>query len=370
MTKTHLSLALSLAIHLAVFGLFAIAISWERDQPISLGSEELDVELLAPRLAPPIKTAGHEGRVKTTGHEGRVKTPGHEGRVKTPERGARSAETPDQTTPMFSLSEGHALPRVVRLQDPSTREQHRPQQNVTPREPRAAKAQPQQNVTPQEPRAAKAMSGSLPVVDRKAEILTSHIPQELPQTVPLEVLTSMTEEMNRRQVRHQRALEVKRAQHVAVEQELSRLKASQGQVTRINSRSSKGIPSRRAAASSGGRSALAGVQPRYGLKFYLSGRRVADGKVVRPPEPIHIPAVKCKISNPSVTPATVRLLVDMQGKVRVAYLKHTSSSKRFDRCALRHSKAITFKPGRDQKGIALDVWIHLRVEPSLITAQL
>ena len=109
--------------------------------------------------------------------------------------------------------------------------------------------------------------------------------------------------------------------------------------------------------------------PRYGLKFYLSGRRVEHSKVVRPPELIRAPRFKCKVASLSITPATVRMLVEKNGKVGHTYLKHSSSNKVFDRCAIKHAGAMQFRPGVDLHGSPLDVWINVRVEPSTLTAQ-
>ena len=112
-----------------------------------------------------------------------------------------------------------------------------------------------------------------------------------------------------------------------------------------------------------------GKTPRYGLKFYLSGRRVEPPTVVRPPELIKAPRFKCKVTSLSITPATVRMLVEKSGKVGHTYLKHSSGNKAFDRCSVKHAKAMLFRPGVDQLGGPLDVWINVRVEPSTLTAQ-
>ena len=49
--------------------------------------------------------------------------------------------------------------------------------------------------------------------------------------------------------------------------------------------------------------------------------------------------------------------------VPIAYVKHGSGLAPFDACALKHAKRMRFAPGRDDFGRALDVWIHLRIEP-------
>jgi len=89
---------------------------------------------------------------------------------------------------------------------------------------------------------------------------------------------------------------------------------------------------------------------------------------VEPPELVSLPPIRCRIPRLDIKPAMVRMLVGKDGKVRIAYLKHSSSSARFDACALKHAGQIVFRPGTDEIGLPLAVWIHLRVEPSLIAA--
>jgi TonB family protein len=119
--------------------------------------------------------------------------------------------------------------------------------------------------------------------------------------------------------------------------------------------------------SRGAEGAVGGLAPRYGLKFYLSGRRVHNSKVVRPPELIFMPRVRCTVGTLAITPATVRMLVETDGRVGHAYIRNSSSNRRFDRCALRHTNQMRFKPGTDKDGLPLNVWIHVRVEPSSLT---
>jgi len=105
----------------------------------------------------------------------------------------------------------------------------------------------------------------------------------------------------------------------------------------------------------------------YGLRFYLSGRPVHSSRVVKPPEPTVLPRVQCKVARLDITPALVRMLVARNGRVGVAYLKHSSSSREFDRCAVAHARSIVFKPGENDFGAPLAVWINLRVEPSFLS---
>ena len=106
-----------------------------------------------------------------------------------------------------------------------------------------------------------------------------------------------------------------------------------------------------------------------GLKFYLDGRRVLGSRVVTPPEPVRLPRVHCGAVPLGSTPTTVRMLVTLDGNVDVAYVKHSSGSGHFDRCAIKQAKGMRFKPGLDETGKPLDVWIHLRVQPSLSLAE-
>jgi TonB family protein len=79
-----------------------------------------------------------------------------------------------------------------------------------------------------------------------------------------------------------------------------------------------------------------------------------------------MPRVGCKLRRLSTAAATVRMLVDREGQAGHAYVKRSSGSPRFDRCALTHARRMAFKPGVDADGQALDVWINVRVEPSTI----
>ena len=61
------------------------------------------------------------------------------------------------------------------------------------------------------------------------------------------------------------------------------------------------------------------------------------------------------------------MLVVKDGKVGIAYLMNSSSSREFDRCALGNARSIRFRPGHDGAGVPLDVWINVRVEPSTLS---
>jgi hypothetical protein len=94
---------------------------------------------------------------------------------------------------------------------------------------------------------------------------------------------------------------------------------------------------------------------------------VKSERVVRPPEAIALPRVHCRVPRLDITPATVRMLVVKDGSVGLAYLKQSSSSRDFDRCAVMHARSIRFRPGHDGDGSPLDVWINVRVEPSALS---
>jgi len=389
LSKERAALALSAAIHLAAAGL--VAASWPQapEDKQRFGSQELDVELLAPRLAPPLRSQGSEGEEGRPGQRGdpgqlrarQGETPGAEikGQDQQPTP-ARAAQAPEVASAPRAPDEAPEPPREERARADRDRPKQQPD---SPK--RAPAAAPE--VVPA--RARTTAVHRRPVSRTPRSPATGAMPQELPTAAPLAVVAAVSNEISARQEQHRQALAAGRARQEAAEQELARLQALHGELQKRQTRSSRlamtagaggarpvpglsggprGAPRVSGGRGAGGERGQAGAAPRLGLRFYLSGRRVASGKVVRPPEPVRIPEVRCKIASPSVTPATVRMLVDMKGKVQVAYIKHSSSSKRFDRCALQHSRGITFAPGRAVSGTPLNVWIHLRVEPSLVTA--
>lgn len=108
-----------------------------------------------------------------------------------------------------------------------------------------------------------------------------------------------------------------------------------------------------------------GGDTRYGLRFYLTGRRRVTSRVLHPPELRELPKTTCTVADPDVTPATVRTLVTRDGDIGLAYIRHSSGNQRFDRCALQQVEKLRFVPGRDEELRPLHVWIHIRVSPGL-----
>jgi TonB family protein len=207
--------------------------------------------------------------------------------------------------------------------------------------------------------------------------------KELPEEPSLTSLNALVRQVRQKQaVRHarrQRFLSAKRRRDARVHRKFAslvqRTSFGGGTLTGVTSaRASSSGPTASQAGHRGrhvaGDQGVRGGQPNLGMKFYISGRRVKRSRVVRPPELVSIPKIRCRINSLMVTPATVRMLVERTGRVGFAYIKHSSSSKVFDRCALRHTKQMRFKPGEDQHGAPLNVWINVRVEPGTLSAGL
>jgi TonB family protein len=226
--------------------------------------------------------------------------------------------------------------------------------------------------------------------------------EELPDGPSLSrLVASVKEDLAVRKQRHRQVLEAKRRQDAEMERQYAALsrRTEKAAATLVSashgldlsqlagttpvggtassaSASVRGEASRRctsgrkgAAGTSPAESRRGGNTPNYGIKFYLSGRVVKRSKVVRPPELLRAPRLRCKITSLSITPATVRMLVERTGKVGIVLMKNSSGNKAFDRCAMKHAKAMSFSPGVDQDGEPLNVWINVRVEPSSLTAR-
>lgn len=103
----------------------------------------------------------------------------------------------------------------------------------------------------------------------------------------------------------------------------------------------------------------------YGLSFYLAGKKRLGNYTVYPPQPISFPKSSCKKKKLSAKMTTLRMLVDRAGRSSIVYVKKESGDKGFDRCALKFAKKILFRPGEDEGGHPLNVWIHLKVEGEL-----
>lgn len=404
---------LSFGLHLAIAALILWKVDLERQQ---IGSENLDVELLAPRLAPPLDPAGRQakdpGRARSDGVQVRAST--SNSRAKTPLKAAnqQARRTEDQRrqddskawTRHVSASEARTAARqaavrstadsasnVVKHSRPDrprsparTSTDHKRKDRGQPRQIARADVEEQQQKPASRPR-LDGDTGSVKLPDdpmasmaRLQELALKQQDQLAASTVEVPdgpSLNKLVREVRReaadRKLRNQQAHAAVRQQNAEMERrfsEIARRTELRSSVHLAGSAASAG--SIGAAGASGAASAArGGSAPLYGLKFYLSGRRVLHSRVVQPPELIASPRLKCKVTSLSITPATVRLLVERSGKIGHSYLKNSSSNKGFDRCALQHVRAMQFKPGVDQFGTPLDVWINVRVEPSTLTAR-
>jgi hypothetical protein len=186
---------------------------------------------------------------------------------------------------------------------------------------------------------------------------------------PVAVVAAVHDAFVRRQDLSQRIEEARTRKAAAAEQRLAALDAEVRSGLTGSGSGTGGMGSSGAGPGAGGgrRHRPRGQSARYGLRFYLAGQRVPSTRVVNPPEPISLPSVHCRVSRLGIPPATVRMLVAKDGTVGIAYLKHSSSNEGFDACAVGHARAIRFHPGEDGAGAPLSVWIHLRVEPSLLS---
>jgi len=427
-----LSLLLSLGIHLAlalIIGIPGLVCSPERER---IGSDEIDVDLVQPRLAPPLETWGRlgdrPGRPSAAVRASQGRRRGQEQARSAPSREARGRRVPERSpTESWTVPAPHAEARSSRaeqaaraareLGEREARERERTEQERKQAVKAAAaarapdQAQRQRPGSPeQKPRKSRLLVGVTPRLAAEAGVSApkeersspSRAPSDdaprlaqLPRdersdsplfrlTLPSEqrsaagavpdgplpsaVLDAVQREVAQREQKRQSALAASRARFAAAEQQLAQLTRETGRTARCSAGTYQG-----SAAGLGGRDAqgsqdqLGGKAPRWGLKFYLSGRRVRNSRVVRPPEPLNMPSVRCKVTRLSITPATVRMLIETDGKVGHLYLKHSSGSPRFDRCAMSHARKMRFRPGTDEAGVPLNVWINLRVEPGLLT---
>jgi TonB family protein len=455
--RESLALLLSLLIHVLVALLFLI---WPFEKE-RLGSEELDIDLVAPRLAPPIATLGGvdlpaRARLALGAKRDRRASRGGEsdGRDrarKARERAARHAqarEAAQQALPPWLIplprqrpesgarppkrsadATEASEPREQRKSEQRKSEQRKSeqrkseQQKQKQKQKRGQKGQRQEAVQGEEHLRARSVQGDAGHLENEREkrdgknareerdraatdaskshprraapepklaVLTSAAavmrgsalfrpdraarpcrpaaaPEMLPEGPSLSALVdTVRQEARLRERARQRALDRSRRRDADADAALTA-------VRQRTERAARGLDRGGSDASVAGRGHLHGAPglvggraQRLGMKFYLSGRRVKTSRVVRPPELIRVPAIQCKVRNPGVTPATVRMLVETSGKVGHLYLKHSSGSKRFDRCALSHTRRMFFKPGTDQAGAPLNVWINVRVEPSLL----
>lgn len=365
--RRALSLITSFAIHLVIALLFVWA-GWleARQHRHQMGSQELDVDLVAPRLAPPVE---HWGRSEA--HAGRARTE----RTRPSDGRKRGQEDWSRPRPQRApqRSQTHRTRREERRSQPEERDD-RSQRDPTrpPREQREQLAHRQQQqqpptLDPEQAEASGVLAAAQPMhlaLAEQPELADIPLPEG---PSPVALLDAVKREGQRRKQQHQQAVAHSRQRAASAEAHLAHSERTVHCSAGTFQTSAVGLGGRDAR---GDREAVGGRTPLYGLKFYLSGRRVKTSHVVRPPELIDMPRVGCKVTSLSITPATVRMLVETSGKVGHLYLKRSSGSRTFDRCALRHAGKMRFHPGTDVAGAPLNVWINLRVEPGVLTAGL
>ena len=420
------ALLCSLLLHLGGGLAWSLIAPGHPEQPGQPAISDLDLDLVAPRLAPPLRGEGWgseaEGRAGDRGDsvpagasassgdaerstratdpalgasplaesalERAIRPPLSESAL---ERAARSplAQAQASPTPVPQPPlEGAAHPplakparaEVMGLENPSAaedRERHAveppaaPSVDPAPLPVTLARVEPQ-GLVPLSPRAAES-AAQQPAAAREPEKASHGLAQlyaesDLPAAPPPEaVVAAVREDLVRRQALSQQLAEQRRKAQATAEQRLAALDA---EARAGSAQSGSGLGARGSGLGAGGgrRRRGRGGGAGYGLRFYLAGQRVASTRVVNPPEPIALPTVHCRVSRLGIPPATVRMLVGKDGAVGLAYLKHSSSNGAFDACALDHAKAIRFQPGEDEAGRPLAVWIHLRVEPSLLSS--
>lgn len=325
------SLLVSFSIHLGTGALLVSALPLCSDHKKSqmYGSEELDVDLVEPNLAPPVRRTGDGSQNQSAA--------------------ARRSRQASLDVPRSSREKHEAKAPVVAAK-PVKEAKRKPAKAESPEAP------------PKAPREAPPRAAQLPQ-EEKAD---DHGVPDGPS--PGAVLASVQEEVDRRRALRRRAQKERRHQSAAAARQFAALSRRTGRVVHCSAGSFEGAEAAPEGDSKG--KTKRGLSPHLGLKFYLSGRRVVHSRVVRPPEVVSMPHIRCKVKRLSITPATVRMLVETSGKVGHIYIKHSSGSTPFDRCAIRHAGKMRFRPGVDRWGSPLDVWINLRVEPSIFTAAL
>lgn len=425
---------LSILIH--VLGVFLFSLrAPECNRPRDpIGSEELDVDLVAPRLAPPVR---HQGPADRVG-QGEAEREGDEAR-RAQQGGGRTAPAREREpfqpaaseVSLASLASPAVAERTAAVAErtaaavaertaaaPVPSRSTRPTRadapaNGRPAAPRAsAPARATLATSERGPEAARDRATPAPSLapalapSREGELLTSatSVPPadaarerrasrrraaeersapseallrlyreaELPAApTPTRVLAAVQAEIQERESRKLAALAEQRRRSDAAARKLAALDALARRGGAEAHAATDGVGPGHAGGEGEARSARGGRSgSRYGLRFYLSGRPVKASRVVKPPEAIALPPIRCRVDRIDITPATVRMLVDKAGSVGIAYLLYSSSSRHFDRCAVRHARSIRFRPGHDGAGLPLSVWINVRVEPSLLTAGL
>ena len=342
----------------------AALIVWTIDKE-KVGSQELDIELVAPRLATPLDPAGREAE-----DPGRARLDGESKLAKTSrEDRSRASRARDKAAQAARAAQASEWLRKIAAEE---KKHDQLQQKLVQRQRAAApKKRKRKNIElAEDPEAALARLQQL-AFQQQTQLAAAT--EELPDGPSLNHLVDDVRlDRSMRNARRQRARAAREQQRVDMERRFSALAHRTEVLASVSLAGGRAIIGESATTGvlrAGGSARRGGKTPRYGLKFYLSGRRVEHSRVVRPPELIKAPRLKCKVTSLSITPATVRMLVEKNGKVGHTYLKHSSGNAVFDRCSINHARAMVFRPGVDELGGALDVWINVRVEPSTLTAR-
>ncbi len=420
---------LSAALHVGAAALALATIPFWRCAPEQLGSAEVELDPDAPRLAAPLagaapRTPGEGGGDSTS------PTPGPRARAGTPQGGQGQAARGqgEAVAQQVVAAAPHdrltcAAPRQVgalapgaeqsRAQSPTGAEQpprrdRLAQQARTKQLPAQARverkgaAQPIIARPPSAERLAPATEAAVadesrPALGEKAargplgadglSAARARRPRAAPQVhrvfggelpiaaPPVAVLASVQREVAQRAQLNRDARHAQQRQEAVADRRLAALNAA-ARYHRVEEGSALGyygsgpgalLPAGHGSGGEGPGGHRGRRDARYGLRFYLDGRAVKATRVVKPPEALELPRIQCRVGRVDITPAMVRLLVVKSGRVGVSYLKHSSSSSEFDTCALRHARAIRFRPGEDEAGAPLDVWINVRVEPSFLS---
>jgi hypothetical protein len=356
----------------------------------SVGSDELDVDLVAPRLAPPIRLTGESGRgpgIGEGGVEGRAGRRGPGGASTTPGRPqqalSRAPDAPQAAAQDFQRELARVDEHVAAeaLPGPPPRSAAEAVEAQAAEQGSAALAGQSTGIEPDEthgelpqkrqperpPKQARAVVPAAVAVTALQRIFADR--EVKAAAPPVQEVAAVKAARAQREQLNRHAHKAQREREARAERWLADMNAAARQHRSAPTDGGEGAGGWGSGPGAGrrGEGGGAGRAPGYGLHFYLAGRPVKGDRVVRPPEAIELPRVQCRVARLDITPATVRMLVVKDGKVGIAYLKHSSSSREFDRCALGHARSIRFRPGHDGADVPLDVWINVRVEPSALS---
>ena len=323
------SFLLSLLLHAAAAAGVTLSHSPRSRPDAALASDGLEVDLLAPRLAPPVRSGGERGPgVGGGGEEGRAGARGPGG------------STPRRGRPRQALALGPLVDRRTESSDA--------------------------RVTSRPATLARRRGLAVPLGSEVWKLARLFSDDEVETAAPpLRVVAAVQELASRREQRDRLARQAQREREARADHWLVAMNSA-SRLRRDGVAGGEGAASVGEGPGAGrrGEGSGGGHAPGYGLRFYLAGRPVEGYRIVRPPEAVELPRVQCRVPRLEITLATVRLLVIKDGRVGIAYLTHGSGSREFDRCALSHARSIRFRPGEDGVGVPLDVWINVRVEPS------